>query len=107
MNRANLNQVTFSRYMSICRQRQLLVETSGGYALTPQAEELLHSINRVLSRATELQIAVDVLNQTARSGGYRLPAPEIAVRRFDRASLSEPLTQLPTPDRRAPLVHED
>jgi predicted transcriptional regulator len=100
MNRANLNQTSFARYVTLCQQRQLLTKVSGGYMVTPRAEELLLSINRVLSKASDLQHAVDVLNRTARSGGYLLPVPEVSVRALERINLPELLAQLPGEDRR-------
>jgi predicted transcriptional regulator len=106
MNRANLNQTSFSRYKTFCQDRQLLIALDGGYTLTPQAEELLQSINRVLSRAAELRMAFDVLNQTARSGGYLLPRPEVSVRTFDRVNLQELLARAPPSDRRPQLLHQ-
>jgi predicted transcriptional regulator len=107
MNRANLNQVSFSRYVTFCQDRELLVEVSGGYALTPHAENLLQSINQVLSKALELRVAVDVLNHTARSGGYRLIRSEISLRSFDQLNPPDLFSQLPALDRRsAPLRQE-
>lgn len=101
MNRANLNQVSFSRYLTFCQQRNLLLEVSGGFSLTPQAHDLLDSINQVLTRATQLRVAVDLLNRTARSGGYRMPRPEISLRGMERLDLPELLVAgLPEIERR-------
>lgn len=94
-NRASLNQVSFSRYMNLCEPRQLLAHVDGGYSLRPEAAEMLESISIVLSRATNLPIAVDGLSRTARSGGYRLPHPEILDRGFDRIDFPEFLSPLP------------
>jgi predicted transcriptional regulator len=107
MNRANLNQVTFSRYMAFCQDRHLLQKMNGGYAFTPQADSLLQSLNRVLSKAADLQLSVDLLNRTARSGGYQLPPPEILFRPLDRVRLPAFLSQLSSEERRPQLLPED
>jgi predicted transcriptional regulator len=107
MNRANLNQVSFSRYVTFCQDRELLAEVSGGYSLTPRAENLLQSINQVLSKAGELQVAVEVLNQTARSGGYRVLRPEISRRSLDQLDLPESFSRFPTAERRSAPVRQE
>jgi predicted transcriptional regulator len=107
MNRANMNPLSFSRYMALCRDRELLVEVKGGYTLTPQAGNLLQSINRVLSKATDLQAAVEVLSRSTRSGGYGLPRPETSLRPFDPINLRELLSQLPPVDRRPASLRQE
>jgi predicted transcriptional regulator len=106
MYRANLNQASFARYVALCQKQQLLTKVSGGYTVTPRAEELLLSINRVLSKVSDLQVAVDVLNRTARSGGYRLPVPEVSIRGMEQISLPQLLAQLPADDRRASFLRQ-
>lgn len=106
MNRANLNQVSFARYVTLCKENQLLVEVSGGFTLTPHAEEILQSLNQVLSRMAELRVAVDVLNRTARSGGYRIVRTEVGARSGDHIRLPELLAQAPQVDRRPQVLRQ-
>lgn len=107
MFRANLNQVSFHRYASICQDQHLLVRGSGGYFLTPRAEDLLHSINQVLSKAIDLRIAVEVMNRTARSGGFQIPRSEVFLRPAERMDMSDFLSlPLSNADRRPQLVRQ-
>jgi predicted transcriptional regulator len=107
MNRANLNQVSFARYKTLAESNELLKEVGGGYALTPQAESLLRSINEVLSKAADLRVAVGILNHAARSGGYRLLRSELAPRSIEQISIPENLGQVPEVSRRTAILRED
>lgn len=108
MNRANIGPTSFSRYFSLCQERQLIVAMSGGYTITPQAEQLLESINQVLNRASQLRVAVDVLNQTARSGGYRLTTQQDSAHMLRDAELPDFISaDLRRVDRRSPLLRRD
>jgi hypothetical protein len=87
MNRANLNQVSFSRYKKFCEANELLIAGSGGYMLTARAEHLMQSINEVIARAADLRVAVRLLNQTTRSGGQLFPTSERSFRSIDHMKL--------------------
>jgi predicted transcriptional regulator len=107
MNRANLNQASFSRYTAFCQERQLLLKVNGGYVLTPRADDLLQSLDQVLTKMAALRAAMDLVNRTARSGGYRLPPPEIALRPRERDGLPEILSRLPSEDRRPQIPPQE
>ena len=71
MNRANLNRASFSHYLNYCVDNQLVMTTNGGYVATPRAEELLQRLEQVFAKEADFRIAVQGLQQAARSGVYK------------------------------------
>ena len=86
MNHANLNRVSFGHYLKYCVENQLVMTTSGGYVTTPRAEELLQRLEQVLQREAELRIAVEGLQQMARSGAFRAQPSSLNGNSFNRVA---------------------
>lgn len=105
---ANLNVRSFRRYRDFCLDRGLIVSTSGGYALTPEAETCLEAIQGVLTKRDELNISLKSLERTAlgesapRLNGLgpevELPHPPWLARSDpdEREGLREPMSNEPS-----------
>ena len=68
MGHANLNWSSLERYLSFCTERDLLLPKNGGFCFTPRAEQTLGVIDLVLARDSELNEALQELEQLTRSG---------------------------------------
>lgn len=64
---ANLNRRSFIRYADFCLERGLIVSRSGGYALTPQADKCIETIDEFLAVRSELSLALDSLDRATRN----------------------------------------
>lgn len=60
---ANLNVRSFRRYRDFCLDRGLIMSTSGGYALTPEADTCLEAIRGVLTKREELNGLLESLER--------------------------------------------
>lgn len=58
---ANLNPLSFRRYLKICMDRDLIASVSGGYVATPRAAVLLEAIDGLMGRAGDLERAFQEL----------------------------------------------
>lgn len=65
---ANLNPVSFRRYLRLCTQRDLIMAVSGGYVATPRATPLLEAIDRLMLKTSELESALHLLGPAAPDG---------------------------------------
>ncbi len=88
MNRANLNRASFSHYLKYCIENQLLMTTNGGYVTTPRAEELLQRLEQVLAKEADFRIAVERLQQVARSGAFKAAPTALTSESLDRIAYS-------------------
>jgi predicted transcriptional regulator len=60
---ANLNPLSFRRYLRVCTERDLITSVSGGYVTTPRAGALLEAIDSVMVKREELEQAVRALGR--------------------------------------------
>lgn len=78
---ANLNPVSFQRYLRICTERDLITTVSGGYVATPRARPLLDAINGLMLTTTELERAFRVIGHNGLNGhpspAISMPAPPV------------------------------
>ena len=103
---ANLNPLSFRKYLRLCTDQDLIMAVSGGYVATPRATPLLEAIDGLMLKTSELEDALRVLERNAPSGRpsdgggtnpfrqvLREAWNEIALRTFD-----------PSDGRRAPVL---
>jgi predicted transcriptional regulator len=62
---ANLNPISFQRYLRFCTENHLVTATSGGYVVTPRAARILEAIEGVITKTAELEGAVHFLENSA------------------------------------------
>jgi predicted transcriptional regulator len=60
---ANLNPVSFTRYLRVCTAHDLIASVSGGYVATPRATSLLEAIDDLIVKRNELERALRVLER--------------------------------------------
>lgn len=65
---ANLNPLSFRRYLKICMDRDLIASVSGGYVATPRAAALLEAIDGLMGRAGDLERAFQELEAPTADG---------------------------------------
>jgi predicted transcriptional regulator len=65
---ANLNPVSFRRYLQVCTERDLIMSVSGGYVATPRATPLLEAIDDLMAKREDLERALRVLEQSSLEG---------------------------------------
>jgi predicted transcriptional regulator len=68
---ANLNPLSFQKYLRLCTEHDLVMAVSGGYVTTPRASPLLEAIDGVMLKTSELEDAFRLLEQSALSGRPR------------------------------------
>ncbi len=66
---ANLNTISFRRYMGFCLERGLVDSRSGSYAATPRAVAIVELIDRVIEQSSELERTVSSLRLVDTNGG--------------------------------------
>ena len=64
---ANLNPVSFGKYLRICTDHDLITSVAGGYVATPRASPLLQAIDGLILKAGELETAYLTLERSASS----------------------------------------
>lgn len=62
---ANLNLLSFRRYLRFCTESGLITTAPGGYVVTPRAAGLLEAIEGLITKTFELEQAVHVFEQSA------------------------------------------
>jgi predicted transcriptional regulator len=64
---ANLNPLSFQKYLRLCTEHDLIMAVSGGYVATPRASPLLEAIDGVMLKTSELEDAFRLLERNALS----------------------------------------
>lgn len=65
---ANLNPVSFRRYLRVCTDRALITTVSGGYVATPRALPLLEAIDNLILKGGEVDQVFRVLGSHTLNG---------------------------------------
>lgn len=65
---ANLNPLSFQKYLRLCTDHDLIMAVSGGYVATPRASPLLEAIDGLMLKTSELEEAFRLLERSALSG---------------------------------------
>ena len=86
---ANLNPLSFQRYLRICTERGLIDSVSGAYVATPRAGPLLEAIDGLILKTSELELALEVLEGTTQTPGGRNGGNGRAVSPFLRQAWNE------------------
>lgn len=66
---ANLNPLSFQKYLRICTERGLIESLSGAYVATPRAGPLLEAIDGLILKTSELELAFRTLEGDSQSPG--------------------------------------
>lgn len=86
---ANLNVVSFQRYLRLCQERELITATSGGYVVTSKAGPILEAIEGVIAKTGELDRAVQLLERSAQKHATVLGHNGNALRFISRQAWNE------------------
>ena len=100
---ANLNPGSFQRYLHLCTERELIAATSAGFVVTPRADPILAAIEGVISKTSELDHAVRLLERSGQNGPGQNGSNGRALRYVARHAWTELVLALPLKGRADPL----
>ena len=92
---ANLNPLSFGKYLRLCTEHDLITSVAGGYVTTPRASPLLQAIDGVMTKTTELENALVTLGRStvpslgANGGGSR-PFRQVLRHAWNEIALQAP-----------------
>jgi len=102
---ANLNPLSFQKYLRLCTEQDLVVAVSGGYVATPRAIPLLEAIDGLMHKTSELEDALRLVEQNAPGGRPPDGVGSNPFRHVLREAWNEIALRRPAPPnvRRAPI----
>jgi predicted transcriptional regulator len=103
---ANLNPVSFRKYLRLCTEHDLIMAVSGGYVATPRATTLLRAIDGLMVKTSELELALralelDALERRAPNGAEGNPFRQLLREAWNEIALGA----TSSPNGRRPQLH--
>jgi predicted transcriptional regulator len=89
---ANLNPLSFGKYLRICADHDLITSVAGGYMATPRASPLLQAIDGLILKTGELEAALLTLERSTlpgrgQNGGANKPFRQVLRRAWTEIAL--------------------
>lgn len=108
---ANLNPASYQSYLDFSLAHRLVQSTSAGYRLTPRADSVLDSIDRLVARSAELDAALLDLRRYLSSSKLPTARSKRALRYVSPVALNEMVRlnaeSLGTAEEPATIPHSD